>query len=69
MLVLTAFSLSIADVEVDVDRSGESLVAIGRDRHQERSLEQHLEHFSTLHLISFHSRGTAESLQQNLNFT
>lgn len=55
MLVLTAFSLPIADVEVDVDRSDESLVAIGRDLHQERSLEQYLEHFLPLHLISFYS--------------
>lgn len=38
MLVLTSFSLPIADIEVDVDWSGESLVAIRRDLHQERSL-------------------------------
>ena len=30
-LVLTSFPLAITDVEVDVDRSGESLVPIGRD--------------------------------------
>lgn len=55
MLVLTAFSLPIADIKVDMDRSGESLVTIGRDLHQERSLEQHLEHFPPLHLISCNS--------------
>lgn len=66
MLVLTAFSLPVADVEVDMDRSGESLVAVGRDLHQERSLEQHLEHFSPLHLISCNSWVTAESLQHNV---
>lgn len=30
-LVLASFPLAVADVEVDVDRSGESLVPIGRD--------------------------------------
>lgn len=63
MLVLTAFSLPIADVEVDVDRSGQPLVAIGRDLHQETSLEQH---FPPLHLISRNSWLTAESLQHNV---
>lgn len=38
MMVLTSFSLPIADVEVYMDWGGESLVAIGRDLHQERSL-------------------------------
>lgn len=66
MLVLAAFSLPVADVKVDVDRSGESLVTIGRDLHQERSLEQHLGHFPPLDLISCKSRVTAELQQHNV---
>lgn len=63
MLVLTAFSLPVADVEVDVDRSGQPLVAVGGDLHQETRLQQH---FPRLHLTSRHSWLTAESLQHNV---
>lgn len=34
-LVLAPFPLAVADVEVHVDRSGEPLVPIGRDLHEE----------------------------------
>ena len=34
-LVLASFPLAVADVEVDVDRSGESLVPVGRDLDEE----------------------------------
>lgn len=44
-LVLTSFSLPIADVEVEVDRRGEPQVAIRRDVHQETSLQQQLTTF------------------------
>lgn len=39
-LVLASFPLAVADVEVHVDRSGESLVPIGRDLYEERALQQ-----------------------------
>lgn len=39
-LVLASFPLAVADVEVDVDRSGESLVPIRRDLNKEGILQQ-----------------------------
>lgn len=39
-LVLASFPLAVTDVEVDMDRSGESLVPIWRDVDQERILQQ-----------------------------
>lgn len=39
-LVLAPFSLAIADVEVDVDRSGQPLVPVGRNLDQEAVLQQ-----------------------------
>lgn len=38
-LVLASFPLAVADVEVDVDGSGESLVSVRRDFNQERVLQ------------------------------
>lgn len=40
MLVLAPFSLAVADVEVDVDRSGQPLVPVGRNLDQEAVLQQ-----------------------------
>lgn len=39
-LALAPFPLAVADVEVDVDRGGQSLVAIGRDLNHEAVLQQ-----------------------------
>lgn len=40
VLVLASFPLAVTDVEVDMDRSGESLVPIWGDVDQERILQQ-----------------------------
>lgn len=39
-LALAPFPLAVADVEVDVDRGGQSLVAIGRDLDHEAVLQR-----------------------------
>lgn len=39
-LALAPFPLAVADIEVDVDRGGQSLVAIGRDLNHEAVLQQ-----------------------------
>lgn len=39
-LVLAAFPLAVADVEVDVDRSGQPLVPVGGNLDQEAVLQQ-----------------------------
>lgn len=39
-LVLAPFSLAVADVEVDMDWSGQPLVPVGRNLHQQAVLQQ-----------------------------
>lgn len=39
-LALAPFPLAIADIEVDMDRGGQSLVAIGRDLNHEAVLQR-----------------------------
>lgn len=39
-LVLAPFSLAVADIEVDVDRSGKPLVPVGGNLHQEAVLQK-----------------------------
>lgn len=70
-LVLAPFPLAVADVEVDVDRRGESLVPIGRDFNQQGSLKgqkheqlQHLEVQSETNRLLF-GRKQPEIKQQS----